>query len=131
MSRISRVGSCAAEFPRDLFRDPPASSVSSFIPRRGDVESVSSLALLKSVTPPPDAIYVPIRRWEQEQLNLVIKYGAEDLFREELDDDGNEAASAAGSGGGGGGDNEKVILNRAREASAVLSHACTATLDWW
>ena len=84
-----------------------------------------------SPPPTPDAIYVPIRRWEQEQLNLVIKYGAEDLFREELDDDGNEAASAAGSGGGGGGDNEKVILNRAREASAVLSHACTATFDWW
>lgn len=39
---------------------------------------------------------------EQEQLNLVIKYGAEDLFREELEDEqeDNEA--------GAGGDAEKV-----------------------
>ncbi|CAN0432338.1 unnamed protein product, partial [Ectocarpus sp. 12 AP-2014] len=42
----------------------------------------------------------------QEQLNLVIKYGAEDLFREEPDDDaeGGDTAAAAPAGGG---DNEK------------------------
>lgn len=53
----------------------------------------------------PTSLFVFSR--EQEQLNRVIKYGAEDLFREEPDDEaeGGDTAAAAPAGGG---DNEKV-----------------------
>lgn len=39
----------------------------------------------------------------------MIKYGAEDLFREELDEEG-EDGDATTAASGGGGDNEKVLL---------------------
>lgn len=45
----------------------------------------------------------------QEQLNLVIKYGAEDLFREESDDEQGHAAVPAAGPLGGGGEGEKVL----------------------
>lgn len=50
---------------------------------------------------------------EQEQLNLVIKYGAEDLFREELDEEGQGQGQETGEAASvGGGETEKVNVPR-------------------
>ena len=59
-------------------------------------------------------LFVVVTR-EQAQLNLVIKYGAEDLFREELEEEQGEPVPTNSSG-----DAEKVTPPATTAATIVL-----------